>query len=162
MFCHVIETQDKADLGRLGEFSGSIQAAAQVSEAAFKTHHLFHTLHDMAVRYVELCAAYPENDQSKAGPEMDWFLEALGIAPPGQEKNSQRHPASNAPWFGTDLIDITGAEGVRDNDVTQYRPGASQPLTRVGNEVDLESWFQNNEAVMEFLGQTDFSLGSNP
>ncbi|KAI8314749.1 putative transcriptional regulatory protein [Colletotrichum sp. SAR11_240] len=162
MFCHVIETQDQADLGRLGDFSASIQTAAQVSEAAFKAFHLFHTLHDIAVRYLELCAAHPQNGQRKAGPEMDWFLEALGIAPPGQENDGQRHLASDAPWFGTDLIDSVGAEGARANDATQRTPSATQPLARVGNEVELESWLQNNEAVMEFLRETEFSFGGNP
>ncbi|KAI8157310.1 putative transcriptional regulatory protein [Colletotrichum sp. SAR 10_65] len=162
MFCRVIETQDKADLARLGDFSASIQIAAQVSEAAFKAYHLFHTLHDIAVRYLELCAAHPQNGQNRAGPEMDWFLEALGIAPPGQENDGQRHLASDAPWFGTDLIDSVGAEGARSNDATQRRRSATQPLARVGNEVELESWLQNNEAVMEFLRETEFSFGDNP
>ncbi|KAF5528556.1 putative transcriptional regulatory protein [Colletotrichum aenigma] len=161
MFCHVIETQDRADLGRLGEFSDSIQAAAQVSEAAFKAYHLFHTLHGIAARYVELCAASVQEGHGKAGPEMDWFLEALGIAPPGQENGDQQRPASDMPWFGTGMVDIAEAEGARDNGVTQRRSSATQPLARVGNEVELESWFQNNEAVMDFLRDTDFSFGSN-
>ncbi|KAF5516928.1 putative transcriptional regulatory protein [Colletotrichum siamense] len=162
MFCHVIETQDKADLARLGDFSASIQIAAQISEAAFKAYHLFHTLHDIAVRYLELYAAHPQNGQGKAGPEMDWFLEALGIAPPGQENDGQWHLASDAPWFGTDLIDSMGAEGATVNDATQRRPSATQPLARVGNELELESWLQNNEAVMEFLRETEFSFGGDP
>ncbi|KAK1840417.1 fungal specific transcription factor domain-containing protein [Colletotrichum chrysophilum] len=161
MFCHVIETQDQTDLDRLGDFSCSIQNAAQVSEAAFKAFHLFHTLHGIAVRYLELCAAHPQNGQRKAGPEMDWFLEALGIAPPGQENDGQRYLASDAPWFGTDLIDSMEADGARDNDTTQRRTSTTQPLFRVGNEVELESWFQNNEAGMDFLRDTDIGFGSN-
>ncbi|KAH0436199.1 fungal specific transcription factor domain-containing protein [Colletotrichum camelliae] len=161
MFCHVIETQDRTDLGRLGEFSASIQTAAQVSEAAFKAYHLFHTLHGIAVRFVEVCAATVQKGHGGAGPEMDWFLEALGIAPPGQENGDQRRPINDVPWFGTGMADIAGAEGVRDNNGTQRRPSATQPLARVGNEVELESWFQNNEAVMDFLRDTDFNFGRN-
>ncbi|KAK2734419.1 fungal specific transcription factor domain-containing protein [Colletotrichum kahawae] len=161
MFCHVIETQDRTDLGRLGEFSDSIQTAAQVSEAAFKAYHLFHTLRGIAVRYVEVCAASVQEGHGGAGPEMDWFLEALGIAPPGQENGDQQRPMNDVPWFGTGMADIAGAEGVRDNNGTQRRPSATQPLARVGNEVELESWFQNNEAVMDFLRDTDFSFGRN-
>lgn len=151
MFCHVIETLDQGDLERLGDFVESIQAASQVSDAASRAHHLFLALHGIAVRYVGRHAVSSQVGQgNERNPEMDWFMSASGVPPSGQE-NGQENNDVAINCDGAAVARADGAVGNNNYVRLQQRLAAGPSLVRTGNEAELESWFWDNEDIMEML-----------
>ncbi|KAF6831151.1 fungal specific transcription factor domain-containing protein [Colletotrichum musicola] len=154
MFCHVVETQDGMDLERLGDFVESIQTAAHVSDAASKAHRLFLALHGIAVRYIARIRPVCAQDDGCDGeghPEMDWFMTALGIPPPGHD--TERQQSCPDPSFGHRDAAAHAAmpEGGAGSAGAQRRLDAGPPMVRMGNEAELESWLCENEDLMEML-----------
>ncbi|KAI0882423.1 uncharacterized protein GGS22DRAFT_43903 [Annulohypoxylon maeteangense] len=144
IFCQVIETQDKADLDRLGAFVTSIQPAAAASDAADKLHRLFEVLQRVAIRYVELSASY--DGQPKATEQMDMYLEMLGMSSTGQSSGIEQH--NQGFTHNLDNNFVSGSEGMRTTEA-QAGPIMTNPMMIVGHGAQLEEWFYNNQALME-------------
>ncbi|KAF6809787.1 fungal specific transcription factor domain-containing protein [Colletotrichum sojae] len=154
MLCHVVETQDERDLERLGDFVESIQAAAHVSDAASKAHRLFLALHGIAVRHAARARAVCAQDDGcddEGHPEMDWFMTALGIPPPGHD--TERLQGCPDPGFGhrDAVAHAPMPERRAGSGGAQRRLDAGPPMVRMGNEAELESWLCENEDIMEML-----------
>ncbi|KAK1641496.1 hypothetical protein BDP81DRAFT_478846 [Colletotrichum phormii] len=130
-FCHVIETLDQADLGRLGEFVASIKDAACVSSAATRVHHLFNALHGIALRYTQ-----PQSD-----PEIDWVLAAL--APPlnwDERRGQQFQEGGSNALRGNAVVDSQQCDATT-LDGTSLGVIGNRSLMRMGHQMELESWF---------------------
>lgn len=147
----MIETHDQGDLELLGDFVESIQAAAHVSDAASKAHRLFRALHGTAVRYISIrTVSSQEGPCNESHPEMDWFMSALGVPPLGQENGQENDDVPS----NCDVAHVPRADGPAGNNNyvrLQRRLAAGPSLVRTGNEAELESWFWDNEDIMEML-----------
>ncbi|KAM5375809.1 hypothetical protein ACJZ2D_005865 [Fusarium nematophilum] len=158
VFFQVIETQDQTDLDRLGAFVASIQPAADVSDATAKLHRLFHVLHSVALRYVELHASTPYDGQMEAGAEIDRYLAALGMpSPTGQGHHGQRK--SFVQSIGSDFAqgsgEVDGGLGMAGVDLGDGQ-GLVNPILRMGNGAGLEHWFYNNQAMWGLIEKSNF------
>ncbi|KXH27090.1 hypothetical protein CSAL01_11849 [Colletotrichum salicis] len=155
IFCHVIETLDLPDLGRLGEFVASIKDAACVSSAATRVHHLFNALHGIALRYVGFRSLPSYETQPQIDPEIDWVLVAL--APPlnWDERRGQQFQegASNA-LRGNAVVDSQQCDATT-LDGTSLGVIGNRSLMRMGHQMELESWFCNSEAMTGILRQPE-------
>ncbi|KAK7699663.1 hypothetical protein SLS64_011436 [Diaporthe eres] len=148
VFCQVIETQDKADLDRLGAFVASIQPATASSDAAAKLHRLFQVLHGVAARYVELSARHGDG-QTKITEERGMYLRLLCAQSPGENSGSDHHgqglahDLSGKPMQGADVAGISTA--AEEHAV----PILMNPMMRMSHGAQLEEWFYSNQALME-------------
>ncbi|KAI9146718.1 ATPase [Paramyrothecium foliicola] len=81
LFCHIIETGNGEDLGRLGDFVRSIQSVCDDSNTIANHYRLFQVFHSVAVRYTEIKSApaplRPEELEFRG--EMDGFLRTMGF-----------------------------------------------------------------------------------
>ncbi|KAK6860911.1 hypothetical protein PG995_004547 [Apiospora arundinis] len=78
VFCHVIETTDQMDLGRLHRFVASIESASQLSEPTTYMQRLFQALYNVAFRYVEVKTSC---EQQSVRHELDTYLTSLDYSP---------------------------------------------------------------------------------
>lgn len=80
LFCHVIETSNNDDLGRLGQFAASLQPVLSASPAIEKLHRLCKVLHQVAALYVEAKAQQQQDqDMNMVGNDFDMYLSQLGF-----------------------------------------------------------------------------------
>lgn len=149
VFCQVIETQDKADLDRLGAFVASIQPATASSEAAAKLHRLFQVLHGVAARYVELSARYGDG-QPQATEERGMYLGLLCAQCPGESSGSDQHRQGPAHDLGGgEFAQGVGVEGISTTSEEHAAPMLMDPMMRMSHGAQLEEWFYSNQALME-------------
>ncbi|KAL3446140.1 hypothetical protein BJX65DRAFT_296580 [Aspergillus insuetus] len=80
IFCHVIETQDEADLARLQAFVTSIQSASSISGPAAKLHRLFQVLCRIAMGYAKFRFSATPLDGWQDSSKIDTYLDALGFS----------------------------------------------------------------------------------
>ncbi|KAL1836185.1 hypothetical protein VTJ49DRAFT_5466 [Mycothermus thermophilus] len=130
VFCHVIETQDRADLARLEAFVASLQPYPSGTDGVERLRRLFQVLYNVASQYME--------SQARAGQDdlgVDTCLAALGFpsshAPPGQQ-------------------DAEYASSMQGSSGSVFQRGVN-PVIWMGNGMELEDWFYNNEQMMSLL-----------
>lgn len=144
IFCHVIETQDAADLQRLGDFVASMEPAAHSSEATSKTHGLFQALYDIAFRCTELRTMSKECGRGNDDPHMEWFLESVGMVTSGQDmEGEQTHISGNLDSF--DMATESVAHGARNSSEAENHYDGLRAFACMGHEAELEAWLHNNE-----------------
>ncbi|KAK2796502.1 hypothetical protein FQN49_009011, partial [Arthroderma sp. PD_2] len=82
-FCHTIAASDLEDLKLLGEVATSLQAAADVSEAADRLYRLCLVFYQVAKLYVDVQPKEPDGYPviPKPGEEFDDYLTSLGFGP---------------------------------------------------------------------------------
>ncbi|EZF22411.1 hypothetical protein H112_04833 [Trichophyton rubrum D6] len=82
-FCHTIAASDHDDLKLLGEVATSLQAAADVSEAAERLYRLCLVFYQVAKLYVDVQPKEPHNHPviPKPGEAFDDYLTSLGFGP---------------------------------------------------------------------------------
>ncbi|KAG6362286.1 hypothetical protein INS49_010516 [Diaporthe citri] len=148
VFCQVIETQDRADLDRIGAFFTSIQPAAASSDAAAKLHRLFQVLHDAAARYVELSSGYG-GGQPRATEERGMYLRLLRAQSPGESSGGDQHRQGLAHDLGGNLVQGVGVGGVSATSEEHAPPMLMNPMMRMSHGARLEEWFYSNQALME-------------
>lgn len=151
VFCHVIETRDKADIDRLGVFVTSIQPAAAASDAAAKLHRLFQVLHGVAARWVELPTRYDDGGDGAqpqaAAEERDTYLNLLCMpsVAEGSTVVGQHRRGGLGHDPGGNVVQIAGG---KDAEV-HAGPAVMNPMLRMAHGAQLEEWFYNNQALME-------------
>lgn len=155
VFCHVIETRDKADIDRLGAFVTSIQPAAAASDAAAKLHRLFQVLHGVAARWFELPARYNDDDGEGAQPqaaaeERDTYLNLLCMpsVAEGSGAGAQQHSGGLGHGPGAGIAQVT-AGGSKSAEMVHGGPAVINPMMRMAHGAQLEEWFYSNQALME-------------
>lgn len=145
IFCHVIETQDEADLARLQAFVTSIESAPSISGPAAKLHRLFQVLCRIAMGYVKFRFSATPLDGWRDGAKIDTYLDALGFSSasaciPGrqnhlipQQYSNNREAETNDP---------------RSNaDATNDELRVMNPMMWMANSAELEEWLENNEIM---------------
>lgn len=155
VFCHVIETRDKADIDRLGAFVTSIQPAAAASDAAAKLHRLFQVLHGVAARWVELPARHNGDDgdgsqTQAAAEERDTYLNLLCMpsVAEGGATAGQQHSGGLGHGPGEGIAQAT-VGGSKAAEVLHGGPAVMNPMMRMAHGAQLEEWFYSNQALME-------------
>ncbi|KAI3327104.1 fungal-specific transcription factor domain protein [Xylariaceae sp. AK1471] len=134
IFCLVIETSDREDLGRLADFVKSLETACDVSSSVRKLHQLCQVLHNVAELYVEAKALEPVDP---AGNEFDLYLSQLGFM-----------PVDDTTMMGIQT-DLNGAGGNVD-----------PQMRSLAQTNQLEDWFSGKNYMMGLL-EEDLS-GINP
>ncbi|KAH7120309.1 hypothetical protein B0J13DRAFT_649065 [Dactylonectria estremocensis] len=155
LFCHVIETQDKADLNHLNAFVTSMESVPSLSDAASKMHHLFQVLYRIALRYVECRSSATSEEQTEASASVNTYLTALGF-PPMNQDNCQRISdmvsVSNQDFQPQNIIGETiTTSGMEGN-------GVVHPTMWIGHTTELREWFNGNHYVMELLEEPNFTF----
>lgn len=153
IFCHIIESSDRADLSRLEDFVLSLHPICPLSEAIDKLYRLCHVLGTIARLYVEAKAqAQVQEDHHLAsvGQEFDTYLSALGLAPPvwgsapattAAVDDGEAAAATMAgPGPGSVFGDAAGGVGM------------GQDSTAAMNQtMQLGNWFSGNQYMMGLL-----------
>ncbi|KAI8627100.1 fungal-specific transcription factor domain protein [Xylariaceae sp. FL1651] len=134
IFCLVIETSDREDLGRLADFVKSLETACEVSSSVRKLHQLCQVLYNVAELYVEAKALEPLDP---AGNEFDLYLTQLGFM-----------PIDDSSMVGIQT-DLGGTGGVVDHQ-----------MRSLAQANQLEDWFSGKNYMMGLL-EEDLS-GINP
>ncbi|KAL7757124.1 hypothetical protein ACKLNR_014117 [Fusarium oxysporum f. sp. zingiberi] len=143
IFCHVIETQDEADLTRLQAFVTSIQSASSVSEPAAKIQRLFQVLCRIAMCYVKFRYSTSLVDGYQESSKIDGYLDALGFSstsggiPSRQDHLLAQHDSSNRE------VENDGRRTGPDALNGDLR--AMNPMMWMSNSAELEEWLGNNE-----------------
>ncbi|KIL84037.1 fungal specific transcription factor domain-containing protein [Fusarium avenaceum] len=140
MFCHVIETQDEADLAHLQAFITSIQSAPSISGPAFKLHRLFQVLCKIATGYVRFRVSTTLEDGWQDSSTIDHCLDALGFSfTSGHIPTQQRQ--SDTPHICTESD--FGADDTRNSaDAMNNRIRATDPMIWMANSAELEDWLE--------------------
>ncbi|KAL3259781.1 hypothetical protein ABHI18_005089 [Aspergillus niger] len=145
IFCHVIETQDEADLARLQAFVTSIQSASSISEPAAKLHRLFQVLCKIAMGYVKFRFSAAPLDGWQDSSKIDTYLDALGFSSasaciPGRQHHFiPQHDSSNREAETNDA----GTSADATNDELRVM----NPMMWMANSAELEEWLENNEVM---------------
>ncbi|EAW21004.1 putative transcription factor [Aspergillus fischeri NRRL 181] len=145
IFCHVIETQDEADLARLQAFVTSIQSASSISGPAAKLHRLFQVLCRIAMGYVKFRFSATPLDGWQDSSKIDTYLDALGFSSasaciPGRQHHLiPQHDSSNREAETNDAR--TSADAKND----ELR--VMNPMMWMANSAELEEWLENNEVM---------------
>jgi hypothetical protein len=148
IFCHIIESSDRADLSRLEDFVLSLHPICPLSEAIDKLYRLCHVLGTIARLYVEAKAqAQVQEDHHLAsvGQEFDTYLSALGLARPvwGSAATTAAvddGEAAAATMAGPVFGDAAGGVGM------------GQDSTAAMNQtMQLGNWFSGNQYMMGLL-----------
>lgn len=135
IFCHVMETRDHTDSVRLDAFVSSIHAATDVSEPAAKMYRLFQVLNKIAARYIEV--GLHNNSGAPSASSMDAQLAALGFPRAGiYQAQNEMHSGIGATLPDQQSLD---------------------PVLWMGDNMQLEDWFYNNQASMELLQDADLT-----
>ncbi|VUC31529.1 unnamed protein product [Clonostachys rosea] len=152
-FCHVIETEAREDLARLQAFVVSIQSASSASSPAAKLHRLSQVLCRIAQGYVESRVSTMRPSGRQDGSNMDAYLNALGFSPAaGCDLSQQQHlgtlqsTLSVPKEAGTHVAEVEAGAQVMNDGLR-----AMNPMLWAANGAELESWIENNEAVMELF-----------
>jgi hypothetical protein len=145
IFCHVIETQDEADLNRLQAFVTSIQSASSVSEPAAKIQRLFEVLCRIAEGYVKFRCSTSTADAFQDCSKIDGYLDALGFS-----SASGAIPGRQDPFF----VQHDRSNGGVDGDGRGTGPDqlngdlrVMNPMMWIANSAELEEWLGNNELL---------------
>lgn len=125
IFCLVVETSDREDLGRLADFVRSLEPACDVSSSVRKLHQLCQVLYNVAALYVEAKALEPA---PSAGNEFDVYLSQLGFMPVDE---------AAMPSLQTELNGVSG-------DVDPQMRSLAQTN-------QLEDWFSGKNYMMGLL-----------
>ncbi|RFN44628.1 fungal specific transcription factor domain-containing protein [Fusarium flagelliforme] len=149
IFCHVIETQDEADLNRLRAFVTSIQSASSVSEPAAKIQRLFEVLCRIAVGYVKFRCSTSPADAFQDCSKIDGYLDALGFS-----STSGAIPGRQDPFF----VQHDSSNGGVDGDGRRTGPDqlngdlrVMNPMMWIANSAELEEWLGNNEFITDLI-----------
>jgi hypothetical protein len=82
LFCQTIQERDRdsadADLSRLAEFTATLEASCQFSEAIQQLHRLSQTLHTIASLYTSARAPGTVQLAREDGPDIHQYLNQLG------------------------------------------------------------------------------------
>ncbi|KAK0611338.1 fungal-specific transcription factor domain-containing protein [Immersiella caudata] len=82
LFCQIVQEQDHdsadADLSRLADFTTSLEATCQFSEAIQQLHRLSQTLHTIASLYTSAKAPGTAQSSRVVGPDIHQYLNQLG------------------------------------------------------------------------------------
>ncbi|KAK7224934.1 hypothetical protein V2G26_012937 [Clonostachys chloroleuca] len=141
IFCHVIETEAGDDLAHLQAFVTSIQSASSASIPAAKLHRLVHVLYRIAKGHVESRASAAQMSGRQDDSNMHAYLNALGFeSAAGCDLTQLQHLDAPQGTFG--VPKEAGAQGMADG------LRAVNSMLWVSNGAELESWIENNEAVM--------------
>lgn len=145
MFCHVIETQDEADLAHLQAFLSSIQSAPSISGPASKLHRLFQVLCRIATGFVNFRVSATLEDGWQDSSTIDHCLDALGFSfTSGHIPTQQRQP--DTPHICTESD--SGADRVRNSvDTMDNRLRAMDPMVWMANSAELEDWLESNGVI---------------
>ncbi|KAK4196404.1 putative transcriptional regulatory protein [Triangularia verruculosa] len=146
LFCQVIETKDKDDLARLQAFVTSLQYESSVTESVERFRRLFQVLVGVAAVHVSsgqdgqgagLWREGPDqiHTSSQAAIEVDAYLGTLGFSNLGPADQWEQNIASQGQG--------NAQEG---GDLPEVR--AANPVMWLGNEMQLEDWFYNNEQMV--------------
>lgn len=143
IFCHVIETQDEADLTRLQDFVTSIQSASSVSEPAAKIQRLFQVLCRIAVGYVRFRHSTTLVGGCQDSSKIDGYLDALGFASTsGGISSLQDHLLTQHDGSDREVEKEAGTTGP---DTLNGDLRAMNPMMWTANSVELEEWLANND-----------------
>ncbi|KAK4112867.1 hypothetical protein N656DRAFT_731328 [Canariomyces notabilis] len=123
LFCHVIETKDSMDLGRLEAFNASVQPHHATSEAVDKLRHLFQILYSVAAQYVHSVGGGGSREEQQAN-QVDPPLAAL----------FPFHAEQLGPGSLPDQM------GGHNNQLFQR---GVNPMIWMSNEAQLENWLYN-------------------
>lgn len=151
VFCQVIETRDEIDLSRLQSFVASIDTGPPFPDAAANMYRLFKALYRVALRYIEFRDSTPPVDQPNAGAGLNTCLNALGFTHVGLN-HAQQEATGLCPGRNEVARHATGADVMGGIEGHQ----GVNPIW-MSNPAELEDWFNNNDQVMEFIGQTNFT-----
>lgn len=148
LFCHVIETKDRADLAHLQAFAASLQPYMAVSEVVDRHRRLFQVLYSVAAHYVESHKTGRE-EQQQTSMGVDTYLAALGFVSQGAQEQHQE--AQFLPLAADGRGDAVNHESQR----------GVNPVIWMGNSAELEDWFYNNDQMMALLedGFSDNAMG---
>lgn len=145
-----METRDQMDLARLDAFVQSIQPASTVSAPAAKMQGLFQVLHKIAARYIAL--AMQSDTEDATLPQADAQLAAIGFPHTRAYPLAQQHMQHS-----NDLDDMeTQSFYYPDNlEMVNNEPpfgrSSVNPMFWMGNEAQLETWFNDNQMSMDLL-----------
>jgi hypothetical protein len=136
MFCHVIETQDEADLAHLQAFITSIQSAPSISGPASKLHRLFQVLCRIATGYIKFRVSATLEDGWQDNSRIDNCLDALGFSFTSGHIQTQQQTPNNPHIF-------TESDAGADNrgnsaDAMSNRLRAMDPMIWMANSAELE------------------------
>lgn len=149
LFCQVIETKDKDDLARLQAFATSLQYESSVTEAVERLRRLFQVLVSVASHHVQspptsqigqrtdLRPDLPKDTHQahQAAFEVDAYLGTLGFS---QQIVSGQWPESTTGQ---------GQENGREGGEIPEGHRMANPMMWMGNEMQLEDWFYNNDQI---------------
>ncbi|KAK4173353.1 putative transcriptional regulatory protein [Triangularia setosa] len=148
LFCQVIETKDKDDLARLQAFVTSLQYESSVTDAVERFRRLFQVLVSVASHHVQ--SSPGQGGQSaglgRDGPnqihqahqaafEVDAYLGTLGFSQQVASDQWEHNMAGQGQE--------NGREGGEFPEVQRM----ANPMMWMGNEIQLEDWFYNNEQI---------------
>ncbi|KAM5344116.1 hypothetical protein ACJ41O_012653 [Fusarium nematophilum] len=100
IFCHVIESGDRQDLGRLQEFVASLDSARKYSQATANIHRQFQVLCNVARQFTEMRASNELLDNDTI-TDFDEYIQALGIFP---SRITGDESLGVLPW--TEVVDM--------------------------------------------------------
>jgi hypothetical protein len=137
LFCHIVETSDEADLGRLVAFVESLEPACAESEAVAKLHRICQVLHNVASLCVRARAQRQQDpqlrdqDMAMVGNNIDMYLSQLGFMP---------QLGGGHPLAGTQGASPFGGEGE-----------LAAAGFEAGNANELGNWFSGNTHILGLL-----------
>ncbi|OAL20934.1 hypothetical protein AYO20_11461 [Fonsecaea nubica] len=132
LFCHVLETGNQEDLGRMHRFIASMESVSPGSDAARKHQRLFQVFHDVALRYTQLktTSALAHGDGGlHVSDEIGSCLTAMGFELPSEVTG--------------------GCNSGNDTSLLLGVADAAQPLDVDLSTAELLYWFQVNQQMVE-------------
>ena len=152
LFCHIVETSDEADLGRLAAFAESLQPACAASEAVAKLHRICQVLHNVASLCIRAKAQRQQDPQQQdqditmVGNNIDMYLSQLGLMPQlgggsqpgvpgvspfgreGELPVATGFDAGNADELGNWFSGNTHILGLLEEDLSEFEPRMWPPM----------------------------------
>ncbi|KAF5689906.1 fungal specific transcription factor factor domain-containing protein [Fusarium circinatum] len=142
IFCHVIETQDEADLNRLQDFVTSIESASSISEPAAKIQRLFQVLYKIAMAYLKFRHSTSLVDGCQDSSKIDGYLDALGFSSTSSGISSRPDHLLAQRGNSNMEVENNGRTGL---DTLSGDLRAMNPMMWTSNSAELEEWLGNNE-----------------
>ncbi|KAI5925485.1 hypothetical protein F4810DRAFT_658849 [Camillea tinctor] len=172
LFCHIIEEAaagpmaSHADLERMGAFVESLNAPAQMTEAAARLQNLLQVLYQVASKYVEIRSANRDENvrtqaQTQTQQELDMYVQALGFGP----ENMRATASAVGMGYSADaaFTGSFGASGGSDGLTQQQQTSQEGMSMSIGGGGSNESmppqgamlgeWFQSNQQILNLLEQ---------
>ncbi len=142
IFCHVIESQNEADLTCLQDFATSIESASSVSEPAAKIQRLFQVLCTIAVDYVKFRHSTMLVGGCQDSSKIYDYLDALGFASTsGGISSLKDHLLTQHDGSDREVEKEGGTTGL---DTLNGDLRAMNPMMWTANSAELEEWLGNN------------------